>query len=379
MRSKMLWVAALIGLVAMSLPATALGQAQFGELNGRVTDPDGLSLPGVTITLTEPATGFSRTAVSTGDGGYVMINLRPGTYDINVLMSGFKTMNQTGLIVNSGSQLTINFGMELATIEETVTVTAETPLVEVTSSQTGGTLTSREMDTLPANFRNFTALTQMIPGMTPSQSQSTFEGGGATANGAVGSQNLFMIDGGYNNDDRLGSGPGAQVRIVLDIIQEYQVLASQYSAEYGGAAGVVINMVTKSGTNDFSGRAYSYWRKDWMYARSEFLGPDEPKPEESTLQAGFGVGGPIIRDRMHFYFNYERDDEEICGFKNFPNEGFPIAQNFTGCFEVPANNYFARGDFQVNPNNVLSLRWVLETAPAKGEVFNTNTAVEDAR
>ena len=158
-----------------------------------------------------------------------------------------------------------------------------------------------------------------------------------------------------DNDVRLGSGPGAQVRIVLDIIQEYQVLASQYSAEYGGAAGVVINMVTKSGTNDFSGRAYSYWRKDWMYARREFLEPAAPKPEESTLQAGFGVGGPIIRDRMHFYFNYERDDEEICGFKNFPNEGFPIAQNFTGCFEVPANNYFARGDFQVNPNNVLSL------------------------
>ena len=151
----------------MSLPAPALGQAQFGELNGRVTDPDGLSLPGVTITLTEPATGFSRTAVSAGDGGYVMINLRPGTYDINVLMSGFKTVNQTGLIVNSGAQLTINFGMELATIEEVVTVTAETPLVEVTNSQTGGTLTSRETDSLPANFRNFTALTQMVPGMTP--------------------------------------------------------------------------------------------------------------------------------------------------------------------------------------------------------------------
>jgi len=274
MRSKMLWVAAFAGLVAMMLPAATLGQTQNGELNGRVRDPDGLSLPGVTITLTEAATGYTRTTVSTGDGAYVIPNLRPRTYDINVEMQGFKTINQTGLIVSSGAELTVNYDLELATIEEVVTVTAETPLVEVTSNRIGGTLATKEIDEIPANFRNFTALTQLIPGMTPNPSQSTFEGGGATANGAVGANNLFMIDGNYNNDDRLGSGPGAQVRVVLDVIGEYQVLASQYAAEYSGAAGAIINMVTKGGTNDFSGRGYAYYRNDSMYARSEFLAAD---------------------------------------------------------------------------------------------------------
>ncbi len=378
--SRMLWVAALIGLVAMGLPTTALGQAQDGELNGRVVDPDGLALPGVTITLTEPATGYTRTSVSQGDGAYIIVNLRPGAYDINIVMPGFKTINQTGLIMSSGAELTVNFNLELATIEEVLTVTAETPLVEVTNNRIGGTLTSREVDEIPANFRNFTALTQLIPGMTPNQSQSTFEGGGATANGAVGSQNLFMIDGGYNNDSRLGSGPGMQVRVVLDIISEYQILASQYSAEYSGAAGAVINMVTKSGTNNFSGSVYGYFRNDSLYAETSFAkDAGLPKPDENTIQAGFNVGGPIIQDKLHFFFNFERDDEEIGGPKTFPAEGAPIAFDHIGYFEVPGNNYFARGDFQANPENIFTLRWVLETAPAKGEGFNTGTDMFDAQ
>jgi len=379
MRSRMLWVAAFAGLVAMMLPAVTLGQTQNGELNGRVRDPDGLPLPGVTITLTEVATGYSRTTVSTGDGAYVIPNLRPRTYDINVEMQGFKTINQTGLIVSSGAELTVNYDLELATIEEVVTVTAETPLVEVTSNRIGGTLATKEIDEIPANFRNFTALTQLIPGMTPNPSQSTFEGGGASANGAVGANNLFMIDGGYNNDDQRGSGPGAQVRVVLDVIGEYQVLASQYAAEYSGAAGAILNMVTRSGTNDFSGRGYAYYRNDSMYARSEFLDPDEPKPEEKTLQAGFGIGGPIVQDKAHFYFNYERDNEDIGGFKDLPDEGQPIAQDFVGFFNVGADNYFGRVDVQLNPNHILTGRWVLENAPALGEGFNTNTQTADAR
>src|SRR3990172_2061057 len=294
-------------------------------------------------------------------------------------MQGFKSVNQTGLIVSSGAELTVNYDLELATIEEVVTVTAETPLVEVTSNRIGGTLATKEIDEVPANFRNFTALTQLIPGMTPNPSQSTFEGGGATANGAVGANNLFMIDGGYNNDDQRGPGPGAQVRVVLDVIGEYQVLASEYAAEYSGAAGAILNMVTRSGTNDFSGRGYAYYRNDSMYARSEFLDPDEPKPEEKTLQAGFGIGGPIVQDKAHFYFNYERDNEDIGGFKDLPDEGQPIAQDFVGFFNVGADNYFGRVDVQLNPNHILTGRWVLENAPALGEGFNTNTQTADAR
>ena len=185
-------------------------------------------------------------------------------------MSGFKTINQTGLILESGAELTVNYNLELATIEEVINETAETPLVDVTSNRIGGTLGSKEVDEIPANFRNFTALTQLVPGMTPNPVQSTFQGGGATANGAEFAHNLYMIDGGYNNDDRLGTSPGPQVRVVLDIISEYQVMVSQYSAEYSGAAGAILNMVTKSGTNVFSGRVYAFYRDDSLYSETSF-------------------------------------------------------------------------------------------------------------
>jgi len=378
MRSRMLWVAAFAGLVAMMLPAVVLGQTQNGELNGRVRDPDGLSLPGVTITLTQSATGFTRVAVSQADGAYIVPNLRPGTYDISVEMQGFKTVSQTGLILSSGAELTVNYDLELATIEEVVTVTAETPLVEVTRNAVGGTLSNREIDEVPTNFRQFTDLTKYIPGMTPQPGNSSFEGGGINANGTVTANNMFLIDGAYNNDDLLGAGPGSQVRVVLDIIDEYQVLASQYAAEYGGATGAVVNVSTRSGTNEFSGRGYLYYRNDSMYARGAFLPDDEDKPDEQTLQMGFGVGGPIVQDKAHFYFNYERDEEKTSGFKVFPPEGFPIAQDQVGTFEVTGDNFFARGDVQLNPDNILSVSMVHENAPAIGEDFNEDESVGDA-
>jgi len=379
MRSRILWVIALIGLASsVILPATALGQAQNGELNGRVHDPDGLSLPGVTITLTEAGTGYTRTTVSTGDGAYVLSNLRPGTYDISVEMQGFRTVNQTGLIVSSGAELTVNYDLELATIEEVITVTAETPLVEVTSNRVGGTLSNKEIDEIPSNYRQFIDLTKLIPGMTPNPGTSTFEGGGVNANGSVTANNMFMIDGGYNNDDALGAGPGAQVRVVLDIISEYQVLASQYAAEYGGATGAVVNMVTRSGTNEFSGRGYVYYRNEQMYGRDAFLPDDQDKPDEKTLQYGFGIGGPIVPDKAHFYFNYERDEEQTSGFKELPDEGAPIAYDHVGIFDVTANNFFARGDVQLSPNHILSSSFVSDNAPAIGEGFNEGTEVGDA-
>jgi hypothetical protein len=360
------------------LPASALGQTQNAELNGRVRDPSELPLPGAAITLTESATGFSRTTISGADGAYILSNLRPGTYDVTVEMQGFGTLKQTGLAVSAGSELTVNFDLQLATIEEVITVTGETPLIELTSSRIGGTLATQEIDSVPTNFRQFADLTKYVPGMTPQPGNSTFEGGQVNANGAMTANNLFMIDGAYNNDDLLGAGPGSQVRVVLDIISEYQVLSNQYAAEFGGAAGAVVNVVTRSGTNELSGRAYGYFRNDSLYARNAFLPDDEEKPDERTLQAGFGIGGPIVRDKAHFYFNYERDEEKTSGFKTFPPEGFPIAQDQVGTFDVTANNFFARADVQLNPNHVFSARVVTEKAPAIGEDFNENEAVGDA-
>ena len=362
----------------LTATTTALAQ-QRGSVSGRVLDSGGLALPGATITLTDQKTGFTRVVVTADTGGYTIPNLEPGTYTITVEMPSFATLKQADLILTAGLAMTVDHKMQVAGLQEVITVTGESPLIQATSNQIGGSLSSREIEDVPSNFRNFTALTQLIPGITPNPAASTFEGGQVVANGTPSQQNVYLLDGMYNNDDRLGGSQGTQVRVVLDNIEEYQVLSNQYSAEYGGGAGAIINMVTRGGTNNFNGRVYAYFRDDRFNNRNAFLPDAAPKPDERTLQSGFGIGGPIVRNRAHFYFTLERDNEQIAGFKRFPPAAAPLATDMLGEFSVEANNYFARGDVQLNQNNFMNVRWLLETAPTKGEGFNTNNATIDAQ
>lgn len=377
----MLAVARLVTL-AVALAAAAAGPAmaqQRGSISGKVVDAGGLALPGATITITEQRTGFTRTAITADNGAYTVPNLDPGIYTISVDMPGFAAYKQTDLQLTAGSEVTLELKLQIAGLQEQVTVTGLAPLVERTSSSVGGSLSGKEIEDVPSNFRNFTALTQLIPGMTPNPAQSSFEGGQVVANGTPAQSNVYLIDGMYNNDDRLGGSQGTQVRVVLDNIEEYQVLSNQYSAEYGGGAGAIINMVTRGGTNALSGRAYTYFRDDRFNTRGHFLPEGAEKPEERTVQAGFAIGGPIVRDHAHFYFTLERDNEKIAGLKRFPAAAAPLARDFVGEFTVNATNYFGRGDLQLNDSNTISARWVLETAPTRGEGFNTNNETTDAQ
>ena len=200
------------------------------------------------------------------------------------------------------------------------------------------------------------------------------------ANGTPAQSNVYLLDGAYNNDDRLGGSQGTQVRLVLDNIGEYQVLSNSYSAEYGGGAGAVINMVSRGGTNDFSGRVYTYFRDDKFNAR----GPLPPRRRgeaagADAADAAPALGGPIVKNRAHFYLTIEKDNEDIAGQKTFPAAAAPLATDFVGAFEVRAMNYFGRVDVQLNPSNFLSIRAVREKAPTRGEGFNTNNETPDAQ
>jgi hypothetical protein len=344
-----------------------------------VIDAGGLALPGATVTVTEQSTGFARTVVTAETGAYSITNLDPGTYTVTVEMPSFAGLKQTGLLLTAGAAIALDLKMQVAGLTEQLVVTAESPLIQTSSNQLGGSLSSREIEDVPSNFRNFTALTQLLPGITPNPAASSFEGGQVVANGTPSQQNVYLLDGMYNNDDRLGGSQGTQVRVVLDNIAEYQVLTNQYSAEYGGGAGAIINMITRGGTNDFNGRVYGYFRDETFNARGHFLAADREKPDERTLQAGFGIGGPIIRNRAHFYFTMEKDNEDLAGEKRFPAAAAPLATNMVGTFSVRATNYFARGDVQLNSRNFINVRWLLETAPTRGEGFNTNTETIDAQ
>jgi hypothetical protein len=198
--------------------ASALAQ-QRGTISGRILDPDGLALPGATVVITNTANGFTREVVTADTGAYSVPALEPGTYDVSVSMPGFGNASRTGLLLQPGGTLTVELKLTVAGVQENVTVTGEQPLVERSSNQIGGSLSRREIEEVPSNFRNFTGLTQLIPGMTPNPAQSTFEGGQVVANGSPSQQNVYLLDGMYNNDDRLGGSQGTQVRVVLDNIE----------------------------------------------------------------------------------------------------------------------------------------------------------------
>jgi carboxypeptidase family protein/TonB-dependent receptor-like protein len=366
--------------VCLSLFAAPAMAQQRGSITGKIVDADGLAMPGAAVTVKELQTGTTRSVVTAETGAYQIVQLDPGTYSVNVEMQGFNPHTVPSIVLTAGMDYVLNAKLAIAGIKEEVTVTAAQPLVERTSNKIGGTLSGKEIDEIPANFRNFTALTQLIPGMTPNPAQSSFEGGQVVANGSPAISNLYLLDGQYNNDDRLGGSQGSQVRVVLDNISEYQVLSNQYSSEYGGGAGAIINMVTVSGTNKVSGRAYTYYRDDQFNATNYFVEKNNAaKPKEHTSQSGFAVGGPVVKDKVHFYGTIERDQELNAGLKIFPPAAAPLAVTQEGAFEVLVHNYFGRGDVQVNDKNFLSVRWVLEVAPTKGENFNTNTAAPDAR
>lgn len=371
-----------LAIVAVGLVlATASGAwaQQRGSISGRVLDASGLALPGATVTVTDQNTGFARDVVTADTGAYTFSNLEPGTYTVTVELSGFASLKRPDVRLTAGSQTEIELKMQIAGVQEQIVVTGEAPLVERSSNKIGGTLSGGEIDAVPSNFRNFTALTQLVPGMTPNPAASSFEGGQVVANGTPSQGNVYLLDGMYNNDDRLGGSQGTQVRLVLDNIEEYQVLSNQYSAEYGGGAGAIINMITRGGSNKFSGRAYSYFRDEKFNNRNAFLPDSAPKPDELTRQMGFGIGGPILLNRAHFMYSFERDDERIAGQKRFPASAAPLARDFVGAFTVKATNQFARGDVQLSPSNIINVRWLLETAPTRGEGFNTNTETIDAQ
>jgi hypothetical protein len=368
-----------LGALFLILTCASAAAQQRGSITGTVLDAGGLVLPGATVTITEQNTGFTRTVVTAENGAYLVPNLDPGVYTVITELPGFVSVKRTDLVLTAGSAITLDVSLQVAGVQETVTVTAEAPLVQTSTNQIGGSLSSREIEEIPANFRNINALTQLVPGITPNPAASTFEGGQVVANGTPSQQNVYLIDGMYNNDDRLGGSQATQVRMVLDNIAEYQVLTNQYSSEFGGGAGAIINMITRGGTNEYHGRVYSYFRDDRFNARGHFLPAGRPKPDERTLQAGFNVGGPIIRNRAHFYFTLERDHEDIAGQKLFPATAAPLAGDFVGAFEVRAANYFGRGDVQLNQSNMINVRWLLETAPTRGEGFNTNNQTIDAQ
>ena len=213
----------LVFTLLCSTAVLAQGGGGRAELNGTITDQAKLVLPGVTVTVTHEGTGQTRQAVTSGEGRFIIPTLLPGSYTLKAELQGFEALTRTGLVLSVGQEITVALSMSLAGVREEVTVTAESPVIETTASNIGTNITSNEIDNTPSAGRSQFSLMQTIPGLVPTLQVGSFEGGQFSANGQATTNNLFLVDGQYNNDSRLGGSQGTQARVTLDSMAEYQV------------------------------------------------------------------------------------------------------------------------------------------------------------
>lgn len=348
--------------LAVFLCAAAPARAQQGtaEIGGKVTDEQGGVLPGVTLVVTNEATGVFREVLSGPEGGYFVSQLVPGRYQISAKLEGFRTTERGGLILPVGTRLTINLTLPIGTVQETVQVTAESPLVDTTSVRVGGNIGTAELSELPAMNRNYFSVVALLPGI---QFAASTQMGNDTivASGQTSQNNNVSVDGGYNADDALGTSAGAQVRTPLEAIQEFQVITSMYDAEFGRASGAIVNAVTKAGTNQFRGVVFGYSASNKLTAQDFFVKQGNlAKPTITKREWGGVIGGPIVRNKAHFFFSLERQVDNPNRSRVFPTRpelSFAIAEERTSW------NTIIRFDHQINANHTWAVRWLREDAP----------------
>src|SRR6476659_8914148 len=255
-------IAAMIAVwVCAAGPARA--QQTTGNVQGRIVDAQGAALPGVTVTAKQTATGFMRSGVSDAEGLYRINAVPIGTYDLHAELPGFATYDAKGLIVNVSQTVDANIELKVAGVTETVSVTAESPLIQTTNSSVGGVVDIERIENMPLNGRQFANLAATIPGVglgyhTDPTKSTQFS---PQINGGNGRNVNYQIDGGDNNDDTVG---GLLQLFPLEAIQEFNFQTSRYKAEYGRSVGGVMNVVTKSGANEYQGSGFTLFRDDSM-------------------------------------------------------------------------------------------------------------------
>ncbi|HXH37689.1 MAG TPA: TonB-dependent receptor, partial [Thermoanaerobaculia bacterium] len=303
-----------IALLIAIVPFPLFAQSSTGSVSGIVSDESGAVLPGVSITALNTATGLSRTAVSNPVGHYDIPLLPPGTYSVSSELSGFSPVKYDRIVVNVGSDSAVNFKLKQG-VSESVTVTAAAPLVDTSRSEVSSVVNEKAIQNLPTNGRNFIDFVLTTPGVV-----RDVRLGDISFAGQRGTLNSLVIDG-ANNDNtffgqalgRTGSGR-APYQFSQDAVKEFQVNTNSYSAEYGRAGGAVINVVTKSGTNEFHGTAFDFLR-DRKYNANDFINtiqtPPRVKGPYHFDQYGFSLGGPIVAEKHFFFANYDGQRNSI--------------------------------------------------------------------
>ena len=315
--------------VILAIPDTAFAQVTGASLSGTIRDDSGAIIPHARVSMRNVATGVSTPANADSDGFYATPNLLPGTYEVSVSADGFATQVQHGLVLTVGAKQELSFVMKVGNLTQKVEVNDAPPAVELASSSLGGVVNSTTVVELPLNGRDWVQLTTLEPAVHNIPTQAPASGASNRANRGIGTllsisgtrpqQNNFRLDG-VSIEDYAGGGPGsvAGVAMGVDAIQEFSVLTSNYSAEYGRTSGGVVNATTRSGTNALHGTAYWFLRDANLDAKGFF---DPSRAPFHRNQFGGAVGGPIRKDKTFFFFNYEglRQDLGITNVDKVPS------------------------------------------------------------
>ena len=306
-------VAIFIGFLTLTcFSPTVVGQLSGGAIVGTVTDTGGGVIPGVTVQVRNVNTNAVLTTVTSDSGLYEFPSLLAGTYVIRAELVGFQVSTSGEIVLHSGTKPRINLEMRVGDISQVVEVVSSAPLLKTTQTDLGVVIDSMKIKDLPLNGRTFTQLLSLETGFN--ERGGTAGRGGVELNGLGGMENNFMMDGldmtfGENGGIGIAAvgGSGSVINVLsIEAIQEFKVTSGAFSAEYGRTGGGVINVTTKSGTNEFHGTGFYFHRNDALDANSFFANSSgQDKPPLRHHQFGGNVGGPIIKDKLFFFFNYE--------------------------------------------------------------------------
>jgi len=363
-------VLCLLVILFLLIPSTIVAQSSLtaADVEGTVFDESGGVLPGVTVTATNVGTNLMRTSVTDREGRYYIAALHPSTYTLKAELAGFVGEQRQNLKLALGQRAQVDFKLR-AGAQETITVSATAPLIDASDTSNSTVVGQQQIDSLPTNGRNFLSFSVITPGVTTDRTPQ--QGASATSGLSFGGQrarsNNIMVDGVDNNDPIVGA---VRATFSQEAIQEFQVLTNSYSAEFGKASGGVVNIITRSGTNEHMGNVFYFFRDDSLnsknrYEKADIFGNsiDREKAPFHQNQYGATFGGPVRRDRSFFFLSLEHLKTESNNFVNIDptaaallnQNGFPVELGNVP-FDVEAEEYLGKIDHQWGPSHSLSAR-----------------------
>lgn len=355
-------LAAFVVPLSIVSPATSAGQvsATTAGVAGVATDSTKAVLPGVSVSLRNVGTGWERSEVTDADGSYRFIGVDPGSYQVKFELAGFRTITVGPVTLTVGTQPRVDGVLELGTVTESVTVVGAQALIETMKSTLSQTVEKRELDTIPINSRNPVELVLLTPNTVPSVSRRD-NGIYINVSGGRAREPILNLDGLDNIDD---SNSQQRALFSREAIREFQVLANNFTAEFGRTQGAIVNVVTKSGTNVVDGSAYLNQRNKAFNSKNAF---ETEKAPFKRWQEGGTVGGPIQQNRMFFFAAAERQDAKIPAFTSVSAAtaqvlGIPPSDVAEIPREDNHNSFIGKYTYQVNPSNSVDFTYVYSLA-----------------